>query len=63
MKLYKLYLAKPLLVFYLIMLAVLVFAGAIGIIVGVIGKFGPDGPRHGSSSFGSALNFSSLTCG
>jgi len=44
MKLYKLYLAKPLLVFYLVLLAVLVFAGAIGIIVGVIGKFGPGGP-------------------
>jgi hypothetical protein len=44
MKLYKLYLAKPLLAFYLVMLAAWVFAGAVGIIVGAIGKFGPDGP-------------------
>jgi hypothetical protein len=44
MKLYKLYLAKPLLVFYLFMLAAWVFAGLIGIILGVMAKFGSDGP-------------------
>lgn len=44
MKLYKLYLAKPLLVFYLLMLAAWVFAGAIGIILGAMSKFGSDGP-------------------
>ena len=44
MKLYKLYLAKPLLVFYLVMLAAWVFAGLVGIIVGAAGKFGPNGP-------------------
>jgi hypothetical protein len=42
-KLYKLYLAKPLLVFYLLMLAAWVLAGVIGIIVGAI-KLGSDGP-------------------
>jgi hypothetical protein len=45
MKLYKLYLAKPLLVFYLLMLAAWVFAGTIGIIVGALGKL--DGPPLG----------------
>lgn len=44
MKLYKLYLAKPLLVFYLLILAAWVFAGVIGIILGAMGKFGSDGP-------------------
>ena len=44
MKLYKLYLAKPLLVFYLFMLAAWVFAGLIGIILGAMAKLGPDGP-------------------
>src|SRR2546429_265241 len=44
MKLYKLYLAKPLLVFYLFMLAAWVFAGLIGIILGAMAKFGSDGP-------------------
>jgi hypothetical protein len=43
MKLYKLYLAKPLLVFYLFMLAAWVFAGLIGIILEVMAKFGSDG--------------------
>jgi hypothetical protein len=44
MKLYKLYLAKPLLTFYLLILAAWVFAGAVEIIVATIGKFGPGGP-------------------
>jgi hypothetical protein len=44
MRLYRLYIAKPLLVFYLLMLAAWVFAGIIGIIVGAAGKFGSDGP-------------------
>jgi len=44
MKLYRLYLAKPLLVFYLLMLAVWVFAGVFGSIFGALGGFGPDGP-------------------
>jgi len=44
MKLYKLYLAKPLLVFYLLILAAWVFAGVIGIVVGALGKLGSDGP-------------------
>ena len=44
MKLYKLYLAKPLLVFYLLILAAWVFAAVIGIILRAMGKFGSDGP-------------------
>lgn len=44
MKLYKLYLAKPLLVFYLLILAAWVFAGLTGIILGAMAKFGSDGP-------------------
>jgi len=44
MKLYKLYVAKPLLVFYLLMLAAWVFAGVIGIVIGALGKLGSDGP-------------------
>ena len=44
MRLYRLYLAKPLLIFYLLILAAWVFAGIIGIIVGAAGKLGSDGP-------------------
>jgi hypothetical protein len=44
MKLYKLYLTKPLLVFYLLMLAAWVLAGVIGTIYGVVGGFGSNGP-------------------
>jgi hypothetical protein len=44
MKLYRLYLAKPLLVFYVVVLATWVGAGVVGIVVGAFGKFGPDGP-------------------
>lgn len=44
MKLYRLYLAKPLLVFYLLILAVWIFAGVVGIIVASVGGFGSDGP-------------------
>ncbi len=44
MKLYKLYLAKPLLVFYLLMFAALFLAGAIGTIYGAVGGFGSNGP-------------------
>ncbi len=44
MKVYKLYLAKPLLAFYLLMLAAWVLAGVVGIVVGAVGKLGSDGP-------------------
>jgi hypothetical protein len=44
MKVYKLYLAKPLLGFYLLMLAAWVLAGVVGIVVGALGKFGSNGP-------------------
>jgi hypothetical protein len=44
MKLYKLYLAKPLLVFYLLMLAAWVLAGVIGTVYAVLGGFGSNGP-------------------
>ncbi len=44
MKLYKLYLAKPLLIFYLLMLAVWVSVGVVGTIYGAVGGFGSDGP-------------------
>ena len=44
MRLYKLYLAKPLLIFFLLMVAAWVFAPVIGIVVGLAGKFGSDGP-------------------
>jgi hypothetical protein len=44
MKTYKLYLAKPLLVFYLVMFTALVFVGVIGIIFGAVAKLGSDGP-------------------
>ncbi len=44
MKLYKLYLGKPLLIFYLVVLAVLVSVGIVGIVVGAIGKLGSEGP-------------------
>ncbi len=44
MKVYKLYLAKPLLTFYLLMLSAWVIAGVVGIVVGVFGKLGPDWP-------------------
>jgi membrane protein implicated in regulation of membrane protease activity len=44
MKLYKLYLAKPLLIFYLLILTAWMFAGIIGIVVGAAGKFAPEGP-------------------
>jgi hypothetical protein len=44
MKLYKLYVAKPLLVFYLVMFAAWIFAGVIAIIVGAVGKLDRNGP-------------------
>jgi hypothetical protein len=44
MKLYKLYLANSLLVFALLIPAAWILAGVIGIIVGTVGKFDPDGP-------------------
>jgi len=44
MKLYKLYLGKPLLIFYLVMLAVFVSVGVVGIVVGAIGKLSSEGP-------------------
>lgn len=44
MRIYKLYLAKPLLVFYLVVLSAWVVAGVVGIVVGALGKFRPSGP-------------------
>jgi hypothetical protein len=44
MKLYRLYLAKPLLVFYLVMFTAWILAGVVGTIVGMLGKLGPGGP-------------------
>jgi hypothetical protein len=44
MKVYKLYIAKPLLVFYLLMFGAWVLAGIVGILVAALGKFGSDGP-------------------
>jgi hypothetical protein len=44
MKLYKLYLGKPILIFYLVMLAVFVSVGVVGIVVGAIGKLSSEGP-------------------
>jgi hypothetical protein len=44
MKVYKLYVAKPLLIFYLLMLSAFVIVGVVGIIVGALGKLGSDGP-------------------
>jgi len=44
MKLYKLYLGKPLLIFYVVMLAVFVSVGVVGIVVGAIGKLSSEGP-------------------
>jgi hypothetical protein len=44
MKIYRLYIAKPLLVFYLLMFAAWVFIGVVGVVVGAVGKLGSDGP-------------------
>jgi hypothetical protein len=44
MKVYKLYIAKPLLIFYLAGLATFVSVGVIGILVATLGKFGTEGP-------------------
>jgi hypothetical protein len=44
MKLYKLYLAKPLLLFYLVMFGALVFAAVVGIVLGMAGRLGSEGP-------------------
>ncbi|SRR6266481_2972846 len=44
MKLYKLYLAKSLLIFYLLILVVWVSAGVFGTIYGAFRGFGSDGP-------------------
>jgi hypothetical protein len=44
MKLYKLYFAKPLLVFYLLMLGVWALVGVAGILFGAFGKLGSEGP-------------------
>lgn len=44
MKVYKLYLAKPLLIFYLAILTLWVFAGVAGSIYAAAGGFGSDGP-------------------
>lgn len=44
MKVYKLYLGKPLLAFYLLTLSIWVFVGLAGIVVRVVGKLGSEGP-------------------
>jgi hypothetical protein len=44
MKVCRLYLAKPLLIFYLFMFAAFVIAGVVGIIVAALGMFGSGGP-------------------
>ena len=44
MKVYKLYVAKPLLAFYLSMLSAFVLAGVVGIVVTASGKLDPNGP-------------------
>lgn len=44
MKVYRLYVAKPLLFLYLFMLAAFTIGFAVAIAVGAMGKFGPDGP-------------------
>jgi hypothetical protein len=44
MKLYKLYVAKPLLLFYLVMFAALILAAIALIVISAAGKFGSEGP-------------------
>lgn len=44
MKLYKLYVAKPLLVYYLAMLGLFVLVGIVGLGASTAGKFGADAP-------------------
>ncbi len=44
MKVCRLYLAKPLLIFYLFIFAAFVLGGVVGIIVAALGMFGSDGP-------------------
>src|SRR5713226_8985931 len=44
MKTYKLYIAKPLLIFYLVMFGAMGLAGIIGIAVTALGKLGQNGP-------------------
>jgi hypothetical protein len=44
MKLYRLYFAKPLLVFYFLILGAWVLAGVAGILFGAFGKLGSEGP-------------------
>src|SRR5690348_8114120 len=44
MQIYKLYIAKPLLAFYLIMIAAWSLGGILLVGFGAIGMFGPDGP-------------------
>jgi len=44
MRVYKLYLAKPLLIFYLLVLVAWVLAGVIGTIYGAVWGFGSNGP-------------------
>lgn len=47
MKVYKLYIAKPLLVFYLVWLAAFVSVGVVGIVVTASGRLDPNGPPLG----------------
>ena len=44
MKTYRLYLAKPLLIFYLCFFAAWMLASLAGLVTSVFGLFGPDGP-------------------
>jgi hypothetical protein len=44
MKVYRLYLAKPLVAFYLLILGAWIFGSLVGIAVAALGRFGPDGP-------------------
>jgi uncharacterized membrane protein len=44
MKSYKLYIARPLLIFYLFMFGIVELIGIVGLIVAATGKLGPDGP-------------------
>jgi len=47
MKIYRLYVAKPLLIIYLLVFGALIAGSFAGIIIAALGKFGPDGPPVG----------------
>lgn len=44
MRLYRLYIAKPLLIFYLFIFAAFILGSIVGIIIGILRRFAPDGP-------------------